>query len=144
MPESFNKIPEVTLAFWIIKIAATTLGETGGDTVTMTLNWGYLAGTALFLAALVLLANHSEEISSLSILGDNHCLHHVRHDYGGFCRSLVRCRLHRRLVDFVVLFVGHSWPLVLVARLDFGRHRQHAKGGGVLLGCHHFFADPWK
>jgi uncharacterized membrane-anchored protein len=55
MPELFNKVPEVTLAFWIIKIAATTLGETGGDTVTMTLNWGYLAGTALFLAALVIL-----------------------------------------------------------------------------------------
>jgi uncharacterized membrane-anchored protein len=55
MPESSNKVPEVTLAFWIIKIAATTLGETGGDTVTMTLNWGYLDGTALFLAALVLL-----------------------------------------------------------------------------------------
>src|SRR5260370_15245242 len=55
MQESFNKVPEVTLAFWIIKIAATTLGETGGDTVTMTLNWGYLAGTALFFAALVLL-----------------------------------------------------------------------------------------
>src|SRR5258708_4635570 len=55
MPESFNKVPEVTLAFWVIKIAATTLGETGGDTVTMTLNWGYLAGTALFLVALVLL-----------------------------------------------------------------------------------------
>ena len=55
MPESSNKVPEVTFAFWIIKIAATTLGETGGDTVTMTLNWGYLAGTALFLAALVLL-----------------------------------------------------------------------------------------
>jgi uncharacterized membrane-anchored protein len=57
MPESFNKVPEVTLVFWIIKIAATTLGETGGDTVTMTLNWGYLAGTALFLAALVLLVS---------------------------------------------------------------------------------------
>jgi uncharacterized membrane-anchored protein len=57
MPESFNKVPEVTLAFWIIKIAATTLGETGGDTVTMTLNWGYLAGTALFLAALVILVS---------------------------------------------------------------------------------------
>jgi len=55
MSESSNKVPEVTLTFWIIKIAATTLGETGGDTVTMTLNWGYLAGTALFLAALVLL-----------------------------------------------------------------------------------------
>ena len=55
MPESFNKVPEVTLAFWIIKIAATTLGETGGDTVTMTLNWGYLAGTALFLTTLLVL-----------------------------------------------------------------------------------------
>jgi len=52
----FSKVPEVTFGFWIIKIAATTLGETGGDTVTMTLNWGYLAGTALFLALLVVLA----------------------------------------------------------------------------------------
>jgi uncharacterized membrane-anchored protein len=48
-----TKVPEVTLVFWIIKIAATTLGETGGDTVTMTLNWGYLVGTALFLSLLV-------------------------------------------------------------------------------------------
>jgi uncharacterized membrane-anchored protein len=55
MQKSLSKVPEVTLVFWIIKIAATTLGETGGDTVTMTLNWGYLAGSALFLAALVLL-----------------------------------------------------------------------------------------
>ena len=50
-----SKVPEITLGFWIIKIAATTLGETGGDTVTMTLNWGYLAGTVLFLGLLVLL-----------------------------------------------------------------------------------------
>src|ERR1700674_3635426 len=55
MPESFNKVPEVALAFWIIKIAATTLGETGGDTVTMTFNWGYRAGTILFLGLLVAL-----------------------------------------------------------------------------------------
>ena len=50
-----SKVPAVTLGFWIIKIAATTLGETGGDTVTMTLDWGYLAGTALFLGLLVAL-----------------------------------------------------------------------------------------
>jgi len=50
---SATKVPEVTLVFWILKIAATTLGETGGDTMTMTLNWGYLAGTALFLSLLV-------------------------------------------------------------------------------------------
>jgi uncharacterized membrane-anchored protein len=49
------KVPEVTLGFWIIKIAATTLGETGGDSVTMTLDWGYLTGTAIFLPALIVL-----------------------------------------------------------------------------------------
>jgi uncharacterized membrane-anchored protein len=53
--DALSKVPEVTLIFWIIKIAATTLGETGGDTVTMTLNWGYLAGSALFLIALIVL-----------------------------------------------------------------------------------------
>ena len=53
--ESLTKVPEVTLVFWIIKIAATTLGETGGDSVTMTPRWGYLAGTALFLVLLVAL-----------------------------------------------------------------------------------------
>lgn len=52
---ALSKVPEVTLGFWIIKILATTLGETGGDTVTMTLNWGYLAGTALFAVLLVAL-----------------------------------------------------------------------------------------
>jgi uncharacterized membrane-anchored protein len=50
-----SKVPAVTLGFWIIKIAATTLGETGGDSVTMTLNWGYLVGTAIFLSLLVVL-----------------------------------------------------------------------------------------
>jgi len=59
-----SKVPAVTLTFWIIKILATTVGETGGDTVTMT--WlgettdhpnpnGYLIGTAIFLSALVVM-----------------------------------------------------------------------------------------
>lgn len=46
--EGLTKVPEVTLIFWIIKIAATTLGETGGDAVTMSMNLGYLIGTAIF------------------------------------------------------------------------------------------------
>jgi uncharacterized membrane-anchored protein len=53
--DATTKVPEVTLVFWIVKIAATTLGETGGDSVTMTLKWGYFTGTIIFLAALVLL-----------------------------------------------------------------------------------------
>ncbi|HXG77766.1 MAG TPA: hypothetical protein VNJ31_00315 [Methyloceanibacter sp.] len=52
---ALSKVPEVTLGFWIIKILATTLGETAGDTVTMTMNLGYLAGTAIFLILLVVL-----------------------------------------------------------------------------------------
>ena len=50
-----SKVPAVTLGFWIIKIAATTLGETGGDTVSMTMDLGYLIGTAIFLSILVVL-----------------------------------------------------------------------------------------
>jgi uncharacterized membrane-anchored protein len=43
-----SKVPELTLMFWIVKVAATTLGETGGDAVTMSMNLGYLIGTAIF------------------------------------------------------------------------------------------------
>lgn len=52
---ALTKVPAVTLGFWVIKVLATTLGETGGDTVTMTLNWGYAAGVAIFGGALVAL-----------------------------------------------------------------------------------------
>ena len=45
---ALSKVPEVTLLFWIIKIAATTLGETGGDMVSMSMNLGYLVGTGIF------------------------------------------------------------------------------------------------
>lgn len=47
------KVPEVTLGFWLIKIAATTLGETGGDAVSMSMNLGYLVGTAIFAAVFI-------------------------------------------------------------------------------------------
>ncbi len=46
--EKTAKVPEVTLLFWIIKIAVTTLGETGGDTVSMSMQLGYLTSTFLF------------------------------------------------------------------------------------------------
>jgi uncharacterized membrane-anchored protein len=46
--DAFSKVPEVTLVFWIIKVFATTLGETGGDMVSMSMNLGYLVGTGIF------------------------------------------------------------------------------------------------
>jgi uncharacterized membrane-anchored protein len=51
-----SKVPQVTVGFWIIKILATTLGETAGDTVSMTWNLGYLAGTVIFAGMLLVLA----------------------------------------------------------------------------------------
>ena len=48
--EALSKVPQVALAFWIIKILATTLGETGGDALSMQLNLGYLVSTFIFLA----------------------------------------------------------------------------------------------
>jgi uncharacterized membrane-anchored protein len=44
------KVPEITIAFWIVKILATTLGETGGDAVSMSMGLGYLVGTGIFAA----------------------------------------------------------------------------------------------
>lgn len=49
-----SKVPEVILTFWIIKILATTLGETGGDTLSMTFNLGYLVSTGIFAAAMLI------------------------------------------------------------------------------------------
>jgi uncharacterized membrane-anchored protein len=48
-----SKVPEVTFAFWITKILATTLGETGGDAVSMSMNLGYLVGTGIFAAIFI-------------------------------------------------------------------------------------------
>jgi len=52
--KAVSKVPEVTLIFWIIKIAATTLGETGGDAVSMSMKLGYLVGTAIFAATFLI------------------------------------------------------------------------------------------
>ena len=73
--EILSKVPEVTLGFWVVKILATTLGETGGDTVTMTWlhadqnahNGGYLIGAGIFLAVFV-----AAVIAQISIGRFNH------------------------------------------------------------------------
>lgn len=61
-PPVFSKVPEVTLIFWILKILATTLGETGGDAVSMSMNLGYLVGTGIF--AVLFLAAVGVQVSA--------------------------------------------------------------------------------
>lgn len=50
-----NKLPEITISFWIMKICATTLGETGGDLLAQTMNFGYLLSSVIFLSFFLLL-----------------------------------------------------------------------------------------
>ena len=52
--EALSKVPEVTLVFWIIKIFATTLGETAGDALSMSMNLGYLLSSGIFAGIFVL------------------------------------------------------------------------------------------
>lgn len=51
--ETIVKVPQVTMGFWVIKIFATTLGETGGDAVSMSMNLGYLVGTIIFMSCFI-------------------------------------------------------------------------------------------
>lgn len=51
--KTMSKVPAVTLGFWVIKIAATTLGETAGDAVTMSMNLGYAIGSAIFVGIFI-------------------------------------------------------------------------------------------
>lgn len=57
-----SKVPELTLIFWIIKILATTIGETGGDAVSMSMNLGYLTSTGIF--AVIFIAAVSTQVSA--------------------------------------------------------------------------------
>ena len=139
-----SKVPEVTLVFWIIKIAATTLGETGGDTVTMTLNWGYLLGTALFLSLLVVFV-------ILQIAAKKF------HPFLYWATIVASTTAGTTMADFAdrslgigyaggssLLFVCLMATLgacVLVARLHLSRDGQHAEGRSVLLDRHHLLAD---
>jgi hypothetical protein len=138
-------MPRATLGFWIIKIAATTLGETGGDTVTMTLNWDYLAGTALFLCLLVvlviaqILAKKFYPLLYWATIVASTTFGTTTADFAdrslgiGYTGALRYCSPARR----------RSCTLVLLARDHFGQHRDHSEGGGILLDGHRLLADAW-
>jgi len=111
-----SKVPEVTLVFWIIKIAATTLGETGGDTVTMTLNWGYLLAPAFPVSArrfLILQIARKSFIRSCT--GRRSSPPPLPAPHGRLRRPFLGHRLRRRLVAPFRVPDGDARRLVLVA-----------------------------
>ena len=153
-----SKVPEVTLGFWMIKILATTLGETAGDTVTMTwlkadvmVNTGYLVGSAIFLSVLIVLV--AVQIAAkrfhpflywATIVASTTC----RHDDGRLCHPLAGHRLYWRLTAPVHLPDDGAGTLVPVGGHHLGEHGEHAAGRGLLLGGDYIFADarnrPWR
>jgi hypothetical protein len=113
-----------------MKIAATTLGETGGDTLTMTLNWGYLVGTAIFFSLLVILVvfpDSRKEIQPGTLLGDDRGFDHGGHDLGRLCRPFLGRRVRGRFVDSVSVPDHRSCELVLVAWVHFRHDGDDAK-----------------
>src|SRR6185312_15733171 len=136
--EVLSKVPAVTLGFWIIKIAATTLGETGGGRVTMTLDWGYLAGTALFLALLiilVLLQIRAKKFRPLlywtTIVAST--------TFGTTMADFADRRhwLYRRISTSLAVFTGGAGLVVLVGANDFRQYGQHPKSRNILLHRDH-------
>ena len=140
---ALSKVPEVTLGFWIIKILATTLGETGGDSVTMSMNLGYSAGTVIFLGIFVVAV--IAQIAAKKF-----------HPFIYWITIVATTTLGTTMADFadrslgigypggssILLWAdGLAWPLALVGGLDLRQHRRHAEGRSLLLGDDPVLAD---
>ena len=139
-----TKVPEVTLVFWIIKIAATTLGETFGDTVTMTLNSGYLVGTVIFFSLLIALV-----VWQIAANGF--------HPFLYWATIIASTTAGTTMADFadrslglgyaggssllLVCLIGVLGMWYLVARFYFRRDGQYAEGRSFLLGGDHILAN---
>jgi uncharacterized membrane-anchored protein len=79
-----NKVAQVTIYFWIMKICATTLGETGGDLLSMTMNVGYAVSSIILLSVFLttlLVQLGGKKISSSDLLGCNRHNQYGRHNH---------------------------------------------------------------
>jgi len=148
-----SKVPQITLAFWIIKILATTLGETGGDAVTM--SWlgettpkaqgtGYLIGTVIFgvvfiVAVLVqIMAKRFHPfLYWLTIVATTT----VGTTLADYCTRSLGQRLRRRFNHFAHLRDCVASDLAAVDGEHFDRNGEYAENRNFLLGDNHVFPD---
>ena len=147
------KVPQVTLLFWIIKILATTLGETGGDAVTM--SWlgettaeakgtGYLIGTAIFgviFVAAVLVQIRAKKFHPflywLTIVATTT----VGTTLADYCNRSLGIGYTGGSTILLILVICVASDLALVDREHLDRNGEYTEGGGVLLGDDHVLAD---
>jgi uncharacterized membrane-anchored protein len=142
---ALSKVPAVTLLFWIIKLAATTLGETGGDAVTMSMDLGYLVGSLIFAALFAVMV-----IAQISARGFHPWLY--------WATITATTTLGTTVADFADRSLGIGYTggvtllsaLLLISLLVWYRasgsvsasFNYHAEGGELLLDHDHVFADP--
>lgn len=121
---AWSKVPEVTLAFWVIKILATTLGETGGDAVSMSMNLGYLVGTAIF--ALIFVAAVAVQISAKKF-----------HPVTYWVTILASTTVGTTMADFADRSLGIGYPggtAILLALLLASLFTWHRTMGSIAIG----------
>ena len=139
-----SKVPEVTLIFWIIKILATTLGETGGDAVSMSMNLGYATSSLIFIGMFVVAV--IAQIAAKAF-----------HPFLYWLVVIATTTAGTTMADFADRSLGIGYPggasllfvllmalargLVLVGRIDFGQHRRDAEDRDILLGGDPVLAD---
>ncbi|WP_228062535.1 hypothetical protein [Lysobacter sp. H23M47] len=125
--DSLSKVPEVTFGFWLIKILATTLGETGGDAVSMSMNLGYLVSTAIFMGIFV--AAVLMQISAKKF-----------HPFVYWVTIIASTTVGTTLADFVDRSLGIGYPggtIMLVALLVASLFAWYRSLGSIDVGSVH-------
>jgi hypothetical protein len=139
-----SKVPEVTLMFWIIKIAATTLDETGGDAVSMSMHLAILPPQEFLpsCSCWPWAPRSARSASTRCFTGrpSSPPPPSARHwPISSIARWASAMRTARRCCS---LCLWHHWPLASNTRDRVSRERDVAKSGNVLLGHHHVFPNP--
>ncbi len=125
--DSLSKVPEVTFGFWLIKILATTLGETGGDAVSMSMNLGYLVSTAIFMGIFV--AAVLMQISAKKF-----------HPFVYWVTIIASTTVGTTMADFVDRSLGIGYPggtIMLVALLVASLFAWYRSLGSIDVGSVH-------
>ena len=134
---TLNKVPAVTAAFWVIKILATTLGETGGDSLSMSLQLGYLLSTFIFLGFFVVTLSAQLRTKSFhplaywAVVVATTTVGTTTSDYLDRTLGLGYVKSSALLLLAVIVVLDR---VALRHRLDLGRPHRHAAQRDLLLG----------
>lgn len=138
-----SKVPAATFGFWVLKLIATTVGEIGGNLLSMNLGLGYLTATLLLFAvfgSFTALQIRARKFHP-ALLGNDCRLDHGWDHPCRFCRQVPWHRLHRRVAAPFCFGAGIADGLEVGRRHAFVRRDRWAPDRAALLDDNHLFAD---